>query len=205
MANNRPIRTPRSPRWRRGKFFPRRAPVRWIDCNSHQRDECGISPTNIACEPQASPRELLVGDLDFDWSDRNEVLVDRIVGTITFNVQSFATNNIPYPTIVRFGILATEETDRVYNPIDLFDPESLEEYQWMWLQQLSIPYNGENIDGDTTVRSDAIIDVPLDIHTRRKIGKKDSVVLYAQVVGNVTTAINFEGNYSYLLRAVIKS
>jgi len=179
--------------------------MRWIDCNSHQREGCGILSSNMGCEPQATPRELLVGDLDFDWSDRNEVLVDRIVGTVSFNVQSFASNNIPYPTLIRFGILATEETDRIYQAIDLFDPESLEEYQWMWLQQISLDYNGVNIDGDTTVRSDAIVDVPLDIHTRRKIGKKDSIVIYSQVVGNVPTAENFTGKYSYLLRAVILS
>jgi len=160
-------------------------------------------PSTPDCEPQL-PRELLVGDLDFDWADANEVLVDRIVGTVSLNVQSFSSNNIPYPVIFRFGVLATEETDRVYQTIDLFDPESLEEYSWMWLQQVSVNYNGVYVPADQTVRSDAIVDVPLDISTRRKIGRKDSIVMYCQAVGNVATAENFITKMSYLLRAVIK-
>lgn len=143
--------------------------------------ECEIEPFIVNCEPW-TPAELLVGEIDLDWVDRQEVRIDRLVGTISFSEQAAANGQEPAPTIVRFGILETEDTDRLYQTIDLFDNESLEQFEWMWLHQFSFNHNSYLFNATnpgTYIRSSSA-DIPLDVRTRRKLGHKDSIVLYTQ-------------------------
>lgn len=213
MANTRPIRRGRIP-FRRGKRWLSKAlhPVRWLDCNSSQGNpllQCEQTTHDQLCTPQA-PLELLVGDLDWDWSDASEVRIDRIVGTLSWSVrfQSDASDlGSGAALMLRFGILATEETDRVYQTIDLWDPESIEEYEWMWLGQHTLAPDWDGLEA--IWKSSKSIDIPLDVRTRRKLGKKDSVVLYTQVKRMSDTApgdvISFNSNVAWMLRAIIRS
>lgn len=212
MANTRPIRRGRIP-FRRGRSRLSKAlhPVRWLDCNSTQGVlTCETAIGSSECDPAIAPYELLVGDLDWDWSDASEVRIDRIVGTLTwgFLFQS-ETNplNLGTPFTMRFGILATEETDRVYQSIDLFDPESLEEYEWMWLGQHSVAPQYAASEG--AWKSAHSVDIPLDVRTRRKLGKKDSVVMYSQTRRMSNAAppdvITWSSRLSWQLRAIIRS
>jgi len=210
MANQRPIRTPRNPRWRRGRFTPRGRPARWLDASfQNSGDQCGIElPFAVECEP-TTPAELLVGELDLDWLDRNDARIDRIVGTISWFEEASNTGSQPRGTVVRFGILQTEDTDRLYQTIDLFDSESLEQFEWMWLQQFSFNNNSyifNDQDPDTFVRS-ASVDIPLDIRTRRKIGHKDSIVLYVQrrLIGLPSASESHVVRYVHQLRCIART
>lgn len=192
-------------------------PVRWLDANSTQgvvENPCGMQPLYIACEPLAAgPVELLVGDLDWDWSDASEVRIDRIVGTMSWVYKSSgsAFTDPALPLAMRFGILATEDTDRVYQTIDLFDPESLEEFSWMWLEHRTALGTENQFFDDTGVPQyiyhSGAIDIPLDIRTRRKLGKKDAIVLYAQTKLIAPNPANYTvtSNLTWLLRSIVRS
>lgn len=215
-VNNRPIqRKPVAYAKRKGRWRALNKalhPIRWLDANSTQGivETCGVQPIFLACEPMAVPVELLVGDQDWDWSDTSEVRIDRLVGTMSWNYaySNNATNQPTLPLIMRFGILATEDTDRVYQAIDLFDPESLEEFQWMWLDQRTA-WDQPIVRGTAPEfhQYTGSIDIPLDVRTRRKLGKKDSVVLYAQTKLVAPAPVDFTVNSSltWLLRSIIRS
>lgn len=175
-------------------------------------DTCGTAIVNLQCEP-SSPRELLVGDLDIDWSDKSEVTISRIVGSISITGESVRTaiSGAPYGILVRLGILVTEDTDRVYNLIDLGDPESLEEYEWMWLHSqildpMGFEPGGEYLNTDTAWTS-SYANIPVDIRVKRKLGKKDSLLLYGQHSLHITSPNNFSFStqMSVQLRTVLAS
>lgn len=126
---------------------------------------------------------LFWGDDDLEWMDVNECRLDRLVGTITVAMQvaQFTTNGYG-PPLCRLGLLLVEEIeDQGSRPgIDLFDPESIEEYEWMWLSHIGeYEYGGDYIV-DTQAYTRHRRDVALDTHNRRKLGKKDALVLYHQ-------------------------
>lgn len=186
MANQRPIRRAPFPRFRRRK----RRPQRWIEGNSGisaTEDPCTVQGSLIECVPDTPVRVLLDGDQDWEWADRSEVVVDRIVGTLSFRffMDASGGSTLP-PFMIRFGILALEETEDTYPTIDLYDRESLEEYQWMWIDQFTItPGKDAALQFDdpavpTTVYILGSKDEKIDVATRRKLGKKDRVVLYSQ-------------------------
>lgn len=199
MANNRPIRRGRFPRFRRG----RRTPVRWLDASLQSAGaECPLTPWDINCEPW-TPGELLVGDIDLDWLDKNAATVQRLVGTITVTTEDANSAGLPATTLVRLGMLQTEDTDRLYQTIDLFDSESLEQFEWMWLHQLSFAsqnmfFNPTQAGSPIWIRKDSV-DIPVDVRTKRKLGQKDSVVLYMQK-RRVTAALG--ANDTSITRAV---
>jgi hypothetical protein len=120
---------------------------------------------------------LLYGDTDWDWADDSEVLIERIVGTLSL-FASIGTPAIegghPKPLVFRLGFLACEELEDGTQPaLDLWDPEALEEYQWMWLKQLTVgDVSGGNFRGAK--------DVDIDLRNRRKLGKRDGIYLYIQ-------------------------
>jgi len=208
MANNRPIRSPRVPRWRRGRFTPRKVNRRWIDANSNIiNDSCGCETSSLTCEPNL-PRELLVGDLDIDWSDKSEVTIQRVLGSILLSgyTERTVADSLPaYSPIVRMGILVTEDTDRLYQVIDMGDPESLEEYEWMWLYNTLVPKESSQFFAGGVERSSVALTIPVDIRSKRKLGKKDSLVLYSQVAlhVNAPTAFGFSMQMSEQLRTVL--
>lgn len=218
-VNNRPIqRKPVAYAKRKGRWRALNKalhPIRWLDANSTQAqvEGCGTTPVYLSCDPLASPVELLVGDQDWDWSDTSEVRIDRMVGTMswTYSYANDSQSSPILPLILRFGILATEDTDRVYQTIDLFDPESLEEFQWMWLEQRTA-FGGDSgvfVGGATQdfFMYTGAVDIPLDIRTRRKLGKKDSVVLYAQtkLVAPAPAGYTVSSGLTWLLRSIIRS
>lgn len=178
---------------------------RWIDCNSHLWSECGTTITNMSCLP-GEPRELLVGDLDMDWSDKSEVTLARIVGNINvFLASSIASlTAIPLPALVRFGLLVTEDTDRLYQAIDLGDPESLEEYEWMWLTEQIMPFQLDYLVAEERTAAGSL-NLTLDTSVKRKLGKKDSLVLYSQIATMLPepTGFTLSGRYTYQLRCVM--
>lgn len=180
--------------------------------NANPGGNCVFSAVSpIPCDPASNPRELLVGDSDWDWADRNEVRVDRIVGTISWRVaDAYESFNVGYPQpwVVRFGILATEETDRLYQAIDLFDRESLEEFQWMYLHQsMGTTETFLVADGIYNIQYE---DLHIDVRTRRALGKKDSVVLYAQAKRHTdsppgVTITSLQAQYVESLRCIIRA
>lgn len=190
MANQRPIN--RRP-WRRPPWRKRSArPTKWIEGNSHSSVElanCTLATTAITCAP-ATPRVILAGDQDIEWADRDEVRVDRILGTV--NVTSWMQVQAAspfsgewYAPIIAFGVLCVEDTDGLFQTIDLFDRESVEEYEWMWLERrimtfdaVTQAWNSANEDWHFNAYLRLVLD--WDIKTRRTMGKKDSVVLYSQ-------------------------
>lgn len=179
---------------------------RWIDCNSHLFSTCESTVTNISCAP-GDPRELLVGDLDMDWSDKSEVTLARIIGDISLRgtVRNDGPTTYPLPLLVRFGLLVTEDTDRLYQAIDLGDPESLEEYEWMWLKEQIIPYDlytFSEASGNSEIAG--VVSIPLDTTVKRKLGKKDSLVLYSQMASQGSlNNLSFSAQYTYQLRCVM--
>lgn len=211
MANQRPIRVPPHARrrWRRGPQRPRR----WIEGNSHQaaNEICVFDTTNgVLCDP-GTPRVLLAGDSDIEWADRSEVRCDRLLGQLTWHAWNLVTSPVDIaPWVVRFGVLAVEETDGLFQSIDLFDRESLEEYQWMWLYQTigeaSFYWNPE-LTQQLHYQQE---NIPIDIATRRTMGKKDSIVLYSQArrqaTGTPFASINSQlPTFTYQLRSVLRA
>jgi len=78
---------------------------------------------------------------------------------------------------VRFGILVREDGNTV--PLDLFDEQTLEDYEWMWLHQAETSdwISGLGADSSTLVSSWGSVE--LDIRNRRRVGFTDSLLLYA--------------------------
>lgn len=211
MANQRPIRRAPSSRWRwrRGKRLPRR----WLDGNSSRAVElgCGQEVFDLQCDPASPIRTLFYGDTDWDWADSSEVLVDGIIGRFHWDALNQIQDDslgIWHPQTVRLGVLAVEDSD-VPPTIDLFDNEVREEYEWMYLY--SAIGKLENLSpGQFPITSlFQYEDVDVNIRTRRKLGKKDGIYLYAQTrlhSDTVVTGTTFRlPVLSTDLRAIIKS
>lgn len=216
MANTRPIRRGRIP-FRRGRrvFGANKLDTRWIDCASSRSTagaQCSINVKDLTCEEDVdlAPVQLLYGDTDWDWADASEVRIDRMVGTLSWESMQTTEDAIfgcPTPMVVRLGILATEEDEGVHPNPNLFDPESLEEFQWMWLYS---SLGSISQGGTLNMRQWDNIDV--DIRTRRKLGRKDSVWLFGQYkfnssVGNqgCPGTLILNPRVSHSLRAIIRS
>lgn len=213
MANNRPIRRGRIPFRRGRRWTASTLKHRWIDGNSSRTSlDCAQITKDLLCDPDENPVQLLYGDADWDWADASEVRIDRIVGSICWDSEvaypGSGTVGEPRAIEVRLGIIATEEDGGVAPVLDLFDPEVLEEHQWMWL------YNSM---GDRDVKLDnngqafyQWDNIDVDIRTRRKLGKKDSVWLYGQFHHHTNQA-NAAGTVTrvpiltHMLRCIIRS
>lgn len=163
---------------------------RWLDSNS-SRDGAGIctlTGKDLDCiEPDASPVQLLYGDTDWDWADNSEVRIDRILGSISWDSWLSVgdlTAGCPIPVVVRLGILATEGDASNAPVVNLFDPEDLEEQQWMWLYSSQGDHSVAMYD--TIIHRTQWDNIDVDIRTRRTLGKKDSVWLYGQFKYNTS-------------------
>lgn len=219
MANQRPIRRGRIP-FRRGRRWTSSLQRRWLDGYSTRAvgtDQCTQQVLDVFCDPSPPARVVLYGDTDWDWADASEVRIDRILGSISWDsMAGVETNNFAAPNHgdLRLGLLALEEWDGTTATapvIDLFDAEALEEYQWMWLyhsqghvQRFPLP---------TTPMSMVVTqydNIDVDVRTRRKLGKKDGVVLYAQYKYHSSSAneagtLTLIPRVTYQLRAIIRS
>lgn len=171
----------------------------------------------MACEPSI-PRVILAGDQDIEWADRDSVRVDRILGSVNVTAWTQLTAASPFAwdmqgIICAFGVLCVEDTDNLFQEIDLFDRESVEEYEWMWLERrlmdakFSFTQGPANDDYIGAAFHQLTLD--WDIKTRRSLGKKDSVVLYSQW-GWMSTLSPAVGTYTripqyhYELRTILR-
>lgn len=197
--NNRPIRT-RPP--------GRRRPVRWIDAFSAAMQLAGEPPTpNPGVVPPGSItpaatlytadyRELVVGDIDTEWADANEVVVERLVGDITVkgrdslpgvdSLFQVATSFIGMSTMVRMGIVLVEDVDdspTAINPPSLWEADDLADGEWLWLWQLGSPNEQHMLfePADQLIRVWSH-DYHLDLRVKRKLGRRDRLVLCHEFV-----------------------
>lgn len=193
-------------------------PRKWIEGNSHgaaSLETCLLEGTDMSCTP-ADPRVVLAGDQDIEWADRDEVRVDRILGTVNVGAWFQDTSASPFsfepkPIIVAFGLLCVEDTDNLFQTIDLFDRESVEEYEWMWLErrQMEVSHTFIKMDDEYTGTVFHTLVMDWDVRTRRNLGKKDNVVLYSQwgwssAFSPSVTSFTRVPRYHYELRTILR-
>lgn len=185
MANQRPIN--RRP-WRRPPWRTKRRPTRW---NAVLGGSDTGSLLNTAVFPAIAggqpPTSILVdGQVDVEpWADEQEVTLDRIVGSFSFH--GWAAGDVLYSGVpyIKCGIVLLEElTDEVPAPVtqlDLFDQESVEDTEWMWLWA-GFPTTNSSTrrDPNANLRETFQHTIEVDIKNRRKIGQKDQLAFYAQ-------------------------
>lgn len=156
---------------------------------------------------------LIWGDDDLDWMDANEATLERTVGTLSLGTQVSVIPGVFLTLpVVRMGILVAEELqDQSVAPaIDLWERESVEEHEWMWLSQVSdFSWNGDYVNGTTALKAYRA-DVALDLRVRRRLGKKDALLLYFQagLQSNADASapeFDFTMSLHYLLRSLIKT
>jgi len=197
-----------------------RRPVRWIDAASKNADECQFTNIDVLCTPTTG-RELISGDLDIEWVDKNEVVLERLVGSLSYWASTSLEQSFPAADgrdtpnlrmLVRTGILVREElgSAAAADAIDLFDNESIEEYEWMYLHQHAPIWMGDNFSilGPTTgfplVSLYSQWTEDLDLRVKRKLGKKDHLMLFQQWAAG-PGAFDMSLSAAHLLRQLIKS
>jgi len=180
-ANNRPIRT-RPP--------GRRRPVRWIDAfsaNSVSNDgtvTAGSIGPSVASSTQWY-RELVVGDIDTEWADANEVVVERLVGSVGLACGSVLEATLPYAAsnrllpICRLGLLVVEDVDEgaAFSPPSLWQTDDIQDGEWMWLHQVRAWDKPHIIWDGADVWMLAHHDIRIDLRVKRKLGRRDKLVL----------------------------
>lgn len=192
MANRRPIR-----RFKK-RFYGlnNKRPFRWAANTPAVEYEvggppgllAGVIPNEIVAGQGGVPPEatLLSGEFDVSpWADAQEVTIDRVVGSIGLVGSIVASTNPIFPSpVVRLGIIVSEDesNDPLADPPtrSLFDLTDLQEAEWMWLHQVTIPWDNvfftePSLDWTQKVA----IDIPIDLRVRRKLGQKDNLYLYA--------------------------
>lgn len=182
MANQRPIRRPRVPAWKRGK----RRPIRWNAASTGYTPEVGsglniVDVYGVGAVPLVSPSFILVdGQVDVEpWADEQEVTLDKTIGRLTFWATYSSIGATIHPPYLKVGIILLEEiTQGVDLPeYNLFEQETWEDYEWMWMWAGSMELVGHDAGAETGyARKD------LDVYTknRRKIGQSDQLVVFAQ-------------------------
>lgn len=190
MANQRPIRRPRVPAWKRGK----RRPIRWNAAAAGYTPEVGaglniVDVYNVGAIPLVPPSFILVdGQVDVEpWADEQEVTLDKVIGRMTFWAQWGLEGITVHPPYLKVGIILLEEiTQGVDLPeYNLFEQETWEDYEWLWLWSGSMELEYVAEGGTAYARKD------LDVLTknRRKIGQSDQLVVFAQQADGVTAAL----------------
>lgn len=215
MANNRPIN--RRP-WRRKPWSKSRRPVRWVELNCSERPPdapCQVSVQPAVCNAEdpalrsAGVLELWSGDFDAEYADDASVVVERIVGDISLGgislVDAEGQYVVPY---VRLGILAVQEVESIatWDVPDLFAREDLEEYEWMWLYGTNFKGNWQpTIATELTQGMRYGDEVHIDLHVKRKLGKKDHLVVVAQFgsLGPLVGSVNV--SFFHTLRGVFST
>lgn len=191
--------------------------MRWIDCNSNRLHPVAGPPfvqgqTPTYAGTPTTGKVLLWGDDDLEWMDVNEVRVERLAGSIDIavSVDQTVTSNIGQP-VFRAGILLAEELeDQGTRPqIDLYDPESYEEFEWMYLASGIVSnYAGDFVTGGVAQTRNNV-SIPIDTRNRRKLGKKDALVLYVSIAwayaGDAEPTIDWSATYSTAIRALLVS
>lgn len=193
-----------------------RRPVSWFDGST---TGMGTLPESSDCQEVTKAYTCgkhvfaILQKVDIEHLDRDEVLVERVIGTIVTNVAPLD-NAIggfdPNWTAVRYGMLVVEEVEDLSTwPIpDLRDPEDLKDYEWMWLH-MSTPYQMEawTTQGSAPNLSSYVSAsltrhaVNFDIRVKRKIGKSDSLVMVRHF-GVPSSAPEIGGNTHFETRMI---
>lgn len=224
MSRNRPInRRPfRRPPWRK-------KPVRWVDANSAALEPTefnlgvgSITPPGTGGIATVNYRELVVGDIDTGWSDNQDVVLERLVGDISImqrhlsgpltdiSNDSLLSGALRVFPIVRMGIVLLEDEDETATPSPpgLWTADDLRDGEWLWLKQWNSLENSHCYldEPNGTLLRIGSLDIHLDLRVKRKIGRRDRLVLcheYAQV------GETFEGTHAIdvqpLLRALVST
>lgn len=217
MSRSRPIN--RSP-FRRKPWKLSQRSGRWTECNvSALLGDCqfGIQPFVCAVEDpvamQPGTRELLAGDFDMEWADKSHVKIDRVVGDISLATRAIIVGNEWSVPILRMGLLVVEEVEDIASwvPPNLFVREDVEEFSWMWLWQSSF----EGMVPPLVYGDGPVVEAPffsgvrvfdkvhLDLRVKRKLGKKDHLVMLHHAAQAAPTPINFSAGAVHFLRAML--
>lgn len=216
MGTRNPIGGPFKRRVRRPLPLAMRRPVRWIEGNSSagveelpETTSFTLTPTlDTSLWPTAGGTELIFGDDDLDWMDKNEATIERVVGDISlvgFGLYD-SPLNIVTQAYYRLGILVVEEVEDIstWVPPSLWDREAVEEYEWMWLKQgLLKPAFAPLVTADYRLWYND--ELHLDLRVKRKMGKKDHLVILGQFGLGGTPLVGTVGfTCSHLLRVLFK-
>lgn len=192
MANSRPIRRGRVP-FRRGRRWTSKArPKRWnavaTGLSTTTFSLYTVPPILGSALTAPAPAILVSGQVDVEpWADDQEVTVDRIIGNIGLRTEwTYSSDDALWGVdyMVKLGILVHEEVTQDVSQMELnmFDQETMEDYEWMWLWTglvTEFTNNGTRI-ADVNVFSSATVNIPVDIKNRRKVGQSDELLLFAQ-------------------------
>lgn len=219
---NRPInRRPfRRPPWRK------RREVRWVDGNSAVVNSAtGLLPAASILpvttgEATVNYRELLVGDIDGEWADSDQVLLERLVGDICIHGRDLVpvtgegaadiyAAGLQLMPVVRMGLVLIEGVDEsVTAPtaVGMWENDDIADGEFLWTKQLRCASEAHvQSDVDNMVRI-WCEDIHLDVRVKRKLGRRDRLVLIHEftLVGSA-----FVGTHSIdvqpLLRAVLST
>lgn len=191
---NRPInRRPwRKKPWSKSKVRP----TRWNAAYAGYSPEAGfglneVDVFNVGAVPLVdSVFTLVSGQVDVEpWADDQEVTLDKVIGRLTFWAQWDPEGTTWHPPYLRVGILLLEELTQDIDPVrlNLYEQETWEDYEWVWMWSGSMELTAVAEQGEPTLyaRKD------LDVYTknRRKIGQSDELVVFAQSADGVTAAL----------------
>lgn len=220
MANQRPIN--RRP-WRRAPWRKSRRPASWHDANSTGSLGGGVfggawatleAPSVVPGSAVSTLRELIVGDIDGLYLDREEVRIDRLVGDIEFYTSSsLDAAPVALPPVVRFGLVVEEDprdsgTSYPVDAYNLWDPAVLKDAEFMYLEQPVRELSNPPLPGDSVTYREFYWHSHLDVRVKRKLGKADRlwlVMSYANGLEGSSPSNNWGSPVfeSHMLRCVL--
>lgn len=135
--------------------------------------------------PQQPIGTLVSGQVDVEpWADEQEVTLDRVIGSISLRSTAFwdpTVISVPPGVFVQLGLLVNEEvtSDIAGQTLAIFEQETLEDYEWMWLWGGYVEFDSTRELTATGFVTDSNTRIEVDIRNRRKIGQSDELNLYA--------------------------
>ena len=200
MANQRPIN--RRP-WRRNPFRKNVRPKRWNASSTQGALEVGAVadayPMPAGWGGPVLPIATIVsGQIDVEpWADEQEVRLDRVVGDLNCIVVSgWDSNETSYgsPPLIKLALLVNEEVtaDASGQTLDLWDQETMEDYEWMWMWTGMPEHVTTRLLSGTTFLTTWMFQMHLDLRNRRKIGQSDELNLY----GSYRPTLGAGGTYN---------
>lgn len=129
---------------------------------------------------------LIGGQADVEpWADEQEITVDRIVGQLHVVVEhayDSLLNVFGNDIYVKAGLIVNEEITQDVDEVklDLFEQETMEDYEWMWLGNcVPLVQNGSR-QQDSYIYTRSHFVWNWDIRNRRKVGQSDELNLFMQ-------------------------
>jgi len=122
-----------------------------------------------------------------------------------------ATSWITLPTLVRMGIVlvkAVDDSAAAVNPPSLWEADDLADGEWLWLWQLGAPTESHVFyDSETyAVTRMWAHDYHLDLRVKRKLGRRDRLVLCHEWVHVGSTYVGDRGiDVQPLLRCLVST